>query len=423
MTEETEFNLQEEIIKMAENEAINNNGKKEVSELSEVSIREKDRTVLDPLTFLKKGSDLQTLKCSVNWVVDGLIPEQSIILFHGRGGIGKTWLSLLMANAISRGLPFMGLSVKGMPVIYIDFENPLPVLVERVKKIGAEDVFFWHSTNEIMRPPKLDKPEWAHLKKLPIGLIIIDTHRAAQSKDENDSQHMAFVMSRLKELRDMGFTILLLHHTPKSNDRTYKGSTAILDLADHVLSLHKVRKTNPEGGEIEDEDDNNCFYRFGTKDKTRYEPYHIFLSFDKENGFVKASDPDEEYLQAIYELIEDKEHLNQKTIYDLIKDELDIRSKSKVINLLKKGEGKYWTSTRVKNAVYYEAKKTVRNSEYRGGTLGQFQNNSLKTVQTDNDNDATQLIDNTQVSKCPAIPQTVRTDEILEVIELSGGFE
>ena len=120
----------------------------------------------------------------------------------------------------------------------------------------------------------------------PGSLLIYDTLRASQGRDENDSQHMAFVMQRLKELRDMGFTILLLHHTPKGNDRTYKGSTAILDLADHVLSLHKVKKANPEGGEIEDDEDQDCLYRLGTKDKTRYEPFHIFMAFDKEKGFT-----------------------------------------------------------------------------------------------------------------------------------------
>ncbi|MEW6714944.1 MAG: AAA family ATPase [Nitrospirota bacterium] len=371
-----------------------------------------DTYKIDPLSFLRKGSDLQSLECHIEWAIDKLLPKQSITLLHGKGGIGKTWLCLIMADFISKGNQFMNLITQKMPVVFIDFENSLPVLVDRVKKIGIEDVLFWHNSNEILRPSKLDKPEWEYYKSLPTGLLIFDTLRASQGQDENDSQKMAFIMTRLKELRDKGFTILLLHHTPKGNDRTYKGSTAILDLADQVLSLHKVKKSNPEGGEVdEDEDDHNCYYRLGTKDKTRYEHFHIFMSFDKEKGFIKATDPDDEYLRPIYEILKNRERLNQKQIFELIKVELDIKSKGKVINLLRKGEGKYWTSHRDKNAVFYEAIETVQVSTPIYRTDGHFPDGPSITVQTDNNTDTLQPLDNSQVSKCSAMSQAHRTDD------------
>ena len=63
-----------------------------------------DRTNLhfDPLSILKKGSDLMTLDIHVEWIVDKLIPKQSITLLHGRGGIGKTWITLVLAHAVSK---------------------------------------------------------------------------------------------------------------------------------------------------------------------------------------------------------------------------------------------------------------------------------------------------------------------------------
>lgn len=76
----------------------------------------------------------------------------------------------------------------------------------------------------------------------PGSLLVFDTLRASQSRDENDSQQMASIMMKLKILRDSGFTILLIHHTPKGNDNIYKGSTAIFDLSDHVLSFHTINK-------------------------------------------------------------------------------------------------------------------------------------------------------------------------------------
>ena len=140
------------------------------------------------------------LDIKIEWVIDKLIPKESITLLHGRGGIGKTWITLTLAHAVSKGLSFMGLDTVKLPVVYVDYENSFPVLVERVKKIQASDVLYWHNSNEV-RPPKIDDMnDWEQYKALPIGLLIYDTLRASQTKDENDSRQMAFVMSRLKEL-------------------------------------------------------------------------------------------------------------------------------------------------------------------------------------------------------------------------------
>ncbi len=93
----------------------------------------------------------------------------------------------------------MGLETRQLPVVVVDFENSLPVLVDRVKRIGIEDVLFWHASNNQVRPPRLDSAEWHLYKALPPGsVIIIDTLRAAQGQDENDSRHMAFMMTQLR---------------------------------------------------------------------------------------------------------------------------------------------------------------------------------------------------------------------------------
>jgi hypothetical protein len=356
---------------------------------------DRDKQPFDPFTILKKGSDLMCLDIHVEWVIDKLIPKESITLFHGRGGIGKTWLSLILAHAVSRGLPFMGLDTVQCPVVYVDYENSLPVLVERVKKIQASDVLYWHNTNE-MRPPKIDSKEWELYKTLPVGLLIYDTLRASQTKDENDSRQMAEVMNRLKELRDIGFTILLLHHTPKGNDQTYKGSTAILDLADHILSLHKVRKGNLE--EVDDEETENVYYRFGTKGKTRYEPFHIFLEFQKEHGFVIAPDPDTGEMEEIHDLlINQKDFLKQAEVYDLVKTKLNIASKGKVIKLLNKGIGKLW-----------ETKRT----EGRGRAISYcpIVQPLSGTKRTESSGDIAQTVDNTSLSLSPLNNNNKRTE-------------
>jgi hypothetical protein len=162
--------------------------------------------------------------------------------------------------------------------------------------------------------------------------------------DENSSRHMAFIMTRLKELRDRGFTIVLIHHSPKGDEKTYKGSTAIVDQCDHVLSLDRVNG----GGQEIDGEDWKLPLRLGVRGKTRYEPFSMFLKFDPSKGFEKAEDPpdpDEESLKVIFDLIvkfkkRKKGAPNQSDLSTRVKD-LGI-NKKRLLRLLKKGEGRYW---------------------------------------------------------------------------------
>ena len=141
------------------------------------------------------------------------------------------------------------------------------------------------------------------------------------------NMEMTLIMNRLKEIRDAGFTIILLHHTPKANDKIYKGSSAIYDLSDHVLSLYKVRKGSFQ--ELSDDsnlDDSDFCYRFGTQDKTRFEPFATYIEFDPLNKiFVPAQDPDTNLLESISGILKDEGILNQTQLCGLVKKNSTLR--------------------------------------------------------------------------------------------------
>jgi hypothetical protein len=193
-----------------------------------------------------------------------------------------------------------------------------------------------------------------------------------------------------------------------------------MDLADHVLSLHKVKR-----GSLEDvnDDDEEGYYRLGTKEKTRYEPFHIFLDFDPDKGFVLAPDPDEEDMKGIHSLIVELKETKgdlpiQGQVTERVKEELGL-SKSKIGKLLKKGEGKYWNSTHVperRNAKVYEPISVFQFSSiiYSRETgklpevVNQFSSNNLP----DNTN---QSLDNPEFA---SFPEGVKKTGKQEVIDL-----
>jgi hypothetical protein len=250
---------------------------------------------------------------------------------------------LELGARISEGNFFAGLPTEKVPVFYADYENGLSMLVDRTKVIGPSEMRLWHISN-LIPPPRLESSEWILFKSLLPGLIIFDTLRSCQLLDENSSKDMALIMGRLKELREIGHTILLLHHTQKADSRTYKGSTAILDLCDHVLGLDRVKEIGSEAV-IEDDDEQDRPLRLGTREKTRFEPFSIFLKFDPLCRFSVANNPDDELLSNLQDLLEGGE-LNQTEFFMSAKEGLDINRK-KFLRLLKKGEGKFWTKSKL----------------------------------------------------------------------------
>lgn len=305
------------------------------------------------LPTVKKGKEIMAMEISVEWLIENLLPKESITILSGRGGIGKTWLSMQIGGAVSQGTPFMGLPTQMAEVYYIDFENSLPVVKDRLEKIQAGEVNFLHSGLGVP-PPKLDKPQWKNYFSVcrPGSLLIFDTLRASQSMDENDSKEMASIMMKLKELRDRGHTILLLHHTPKANDQMVKGSSAIIDLSDHVLSLHTINK---QGNEQDGDTDGNKTYYFGVNGKTRYKPFNIFLTFDPERTFIPLEDPDFEKLRLIRNHLMEHGPLNQSNLREFIAVSFNISGTGAQRKLLMKGESKFFTTQKKGNTVIYEA--------------------------------------------------------------------
>lgn len=297
------------------------------------------------ISYLETWESIRAMEIKVSWIVDRLIPTECITLLFGKGGIGKTWLVLQMARSIGGGIPFLGLNTVKTPVIFIDFENPLTVLNTRTQKLGdGEGVYFWRANNEHIKAPKLDHKDYELYKQLPKGAVLIfDTLRASQDRDENRSDEMGLIMGRLKELRDLGFTIILLHHTAKNSDRAAKGSTAIVDLADHILGLTKVRKKASGEDVVVDDDaeDDDLVFRFGVREKTRFEPFHVYLTLDPDVGFNLVPDPEESTLKAMHKILDAQGIVKKTAFLKECREKANIGEK-KLRRLFDLGQGRYW---------------------------------------------------------------------------------
>ena len=288
---------------------------------------------------LPTWNEMREMEINVEWVVNKVVPAQAITVLFGRGGIGKSWLSFDMARSIGNGISFLERTTKKLPVVIVDFENPLSVIKARTEKLGeAENVNFWKDA------PKLDTADWVKYKELPKDAVLIfDTLRAAHSGDENTSRDMALVMDRIKQLRDSGFTIILIHHTAKGAGNSAKGSTAIVDMADHALNLSIPNSPGSSGNNPEEilEVGADTIYRFGWREKTRFEPFECFLKLNPERGFELAPDPKENQLKEMQNILNDSGPTPKTEFVERVHSETGL-SKAKVRDLISRGDGRYW---------------------------------------------------------------------------------
>jgi putative DNA primase/helicase len=293
------------------------------------------------LSRLTLGSAIVGGDYTVSYLVDKLIPEQSVILFYAKGGSGKSTVATQIGASVLSGTRFLGLATLKRPVVVIDYENPLAVLSKRITAVdGAGTVHFWTGSNS---PPQLNKADWQDLKSLITTLknplLIIDTLSSSCSElDILSNGHFSPVMQRMVELRNCGATIMLLHHTPKQDETKYIGASCIYNQCDHILAMYPV-KTPGSQEEMTDEDDAKV-YRLGTVDKTRFEHFAMYIEFDEEkSSFVLAADPDKKILDRLSKIIQENAPVNQTTI---TKEFGTTVSKNKLMRLLKHNEGRLW---------------------------------------------------------------------------------
>lgn len=282
--------------------AVSSRSDETVEELEDEGERKKPQRLGDMLRNIKRPV----------WLIDGVVTEGSCGFIAGEPKTWKSWLGYDMALSIATGADFLGhFTVRNPgPVLYIQEEDPLPVLKTRGAKIWtgkATDKLHLDSDGGIFwMPPQyeadfdpdimayvqngvtisdeawqfwLDETLEEGMAGEPYRMMVIDTlMMTAGSVDENRAQEMTTKIFRPLKImaRKHNVAIKVVHHLGKSQDRQRMGQRMLGSVANHAWgedSLYLLRSGKDKiKMEFESKVAPAATYSITNLENTRWEP-------------------------------------------------------------------------------------------------------------------------------------------------------
>ena len=191
----------------------------------------------------------------IEYIARPILPRGALILLTGRGGVGKSLLTLHMAHSIAAGKPiFDTFEVEPARVLILDNENSPPIYKERVDLLGLnplEAVDIVNFTNY-----RLDlKGAMARLRSLittnNYSTVFIDNWTTFVARlDENKAAEASSLLTKLRQLAyETNCAIVLIHHLRKSLPYSHtvdevRGSSVLVNESDLVLLLERGAAPN-----------------------------------------------------------------------------------------------------------------------------------------------------------------------------------
>jgi hypothetical protein len=210
-----------------------------------------------------------------------MIAQGSVTLICAESGVGKTWLGYAIAGCVAYGMPFAGRDVKQSKVLYLDGENPLYVVKQRLFDLGIREtpeLQVWGGWN-ISPPPGPQSALLIDFTQRHKPLMIFDSLIEFHPGSEQSSTETRAFMKLFRRLANLGATVVVLHHSGKAEtSKVYRGSSDIKAAVDTAYQLQNIGEQSNRLGQLT----MKCF-------KGRLMPGQDFgLEFQPGHGFVAS---------------------------------------------------------------------------------------------------------------------------------------
>jgi len=242
---------------------------------------EKPADVPVPVVFSRPISELLSQPdVDPDWMVDQLFTVGSNGWVAAEPKVGKSWVVLELAYALTTGSAFLGrFAVKQRRrVLYIQEEDTATRVKRRLKRLIQGDALREPPRDEFFRYVirmgfKLDSAAWMEALRLDIianmpEVVIMDVFNRLHGADENNQKEMTALLNRLIALNnEYGCSFLIVHHNKKAQqgvdvraNQMIRGSGVLAGWAECSLYLRRAKEKNtivvtPESKDAPEMDD------------------------------------------------------------------------------------------------------------------------------------------------------------------------
>ncbi|QLF70177.1 AAA family ATPase [Peteryoungia desertarenae] len=220
----------------------------------------------DPLNFITASRFAHKPIPAREWFLDGLIPNRTVTILNGDGGVGKSLLALQIAAAAAMGCETLGLTPTADRAIYIGAEDESDEFHRRLADIAASmdrDLASLHSLqvlsladsdailatpdkNGTMHPTDLWSEIADHVEKFKPRFVVFDTAADLFGGDEIKRPHVRGFIALLRKMAIEGdCAVLLLAHPSVEGMKSGSGSSGSTAWNNSVRS--RLYLTRPTG--------------------------------------------------------------------------------------------------------------------------------------------------------------------------------
>lgn len=307
--------------------------------------------------FIYTFEDINEAK-DIKWFIEDVLPAQSIGVFYGNSGTGKSAIIIELCKQILN-------STNDIHIIYIDADMSIAKLKDigidkLIKKYKERFIYAGKQVSNVVSKTQEFLKEIIELqnKCSTKKYLLVEDSLTLLSPKKNGFVDTDMLYKYEKQLREVGGTVILIHHLNKSG--VFADSQQIENFADYTFL-------------VERNDFNNCILlkpqkasRFDIKEKAyKTEDRRIIGEIDF--SMANISYAESNFVKIIIDLLQDGE-MNQSEIMKYLKQSSFFTKfgvgEKKVMGWLdkwsKEGKWSFEKRTNEKNAKYFFIEQTEK---------------------------------------------------------------
>lgn len=192
------------------------------------------------------------------WLIEDIIPNESLIILYGPSGCGKTFVALDITLHIAHNKCWKQQNIVKHGIIIYCIGEGIHGISNRIKS--------WHNYNNCsLNAPFIILPieaisfsDQTNIDKmvltieqirdeynLPISMIVIDTlSKASVGYDENSSKDMGLFLYNFDIIKKyFNTSIMFVHHSGKNSYKGMRGSSYLLGTVDTAIQVDNIDNT------------------------------------------------------------------------------------------------------------------------------------------------------------------------------------